>query len=189
VQTFERHREDHIFALQDELASFTYTHGPYIEFDVFDPKRRHISAASVKDRLVHQLVYSLLSPVFDKKFIFHSFSSRLEKGTHLACKCLRDMIRKVGRNGSCHCFSLKFDVRKFFDTTDHGILKHLLRRVVKDEKLLAITDIIIDSFQTGGIKKTGLPLGNLTSQLFANVYLHELDVFVKETLKKKFYLR
>jgi retron-type reverse transcriptase len=80
------------------------------------------------------------------------------------------------------------DVRKFFDHIDHAILKMLIRRVIGDDKMLKIIDIIIDSFQMDG-KKIGLPLRNLTSQLFSNIYLHELDVFIKHTLRKKFYLR
>jgi retron-type reverse transcriptase len=189
VQIFERHREDNIFALQEELRALSYVHGPYTQFDVFDPKRRHISAACVKDRLVHQLVYGLLYELFDKKFIFHSFASRLGKGTHAGSLCLSNMIRKVGRNDSRHCFSLKMDISRFFDNIDLPILKHLIRQVISDEKLLVIIDIIIDSFQTSATKKIGVPLGNLTSQLFSNIYLHELDMFVKHHLKQKFYLR
>lgn len=189
VQIFERYLEDNIFSLRDELLSCNYKHGPYFQFDVFEPKRRHISAASVKDRLVHQVVFSLLSEVFEKKFIFHSFSSRIGKGTHLACDHLRKMVYKVSLNGYQHCYALKMDIRQFFAQVDQRILKKLLQQAIKEEKMLWLINLIIDSFQTKGLEKTGLPLGNVTSQLFANIYLHELDIFVKQILKQKFYLR
>ena len=132
---------------------------------------------------MHQAVFDLLYDYFDKKFIFHSLSSRLGKGTHVGVKQLKGMIKKVSRNGTLPCFALKMDIRKFFDTMDHEILKSLLRKYIRDDKALWLIDSIIDSFITG------IPLGNVTSQLFANVYLHELDDFVKETLREKYYLR
>ena len=163
VQIFERHLEDNIFSLRDELASCEYKHGPYFQFDVFDPKRRFISAASVRDRLVHQMVFSLLSDVFEKRFIFHSFSSRLGKGTHLGCDFLKRMLLKASQNGSQDCYALKMDVRRFFANVDQALLKQLLQKAIGDEKMLEITDIIIDSFQTEGAEKIGLPLGNVTT--------------------------
>ena len=188
VQVFERHREDNIFSLRDDLISLKYKHGAYFQFDVFDPKKRNINAASVRDRLVHQVVFSTLSSIFDKRFIFHSFSSRSGKGTHLGSSFLMKMLHESSLNGSLNCYALKMDIKKFFDNIDHAILKKLIRKVVNDEKLLKIVDIIIDSFQMDG-KRVGVPLGNVTSQLFANIYLHELDVFIKHKLRKKFYLR
>lgn len=189
VQIFERYLEDNIFGLRDELATFTYQHGRYFQFDVFDPKRRHINAASVKDRLLHQAVFSILSDIMEKKFIFHSFSSRVGKGTHLACEHLKRMIYQVSGNGMLPCHSLKMDVRQFFAQIDHHILKQRLREAISDNKMLWICDSIIDSFHTQGMKHVGLPLGNVTSQLFANVYLHDLDIFMKQIYKQKFYIR
>ncbi len=191
VQLFERHLEDQIFALHEDLRELRYEHGSYHSFHVFDPKERHISGACVRDRLVHQMVYSVLTEVFDKRFIFHSLSSRLGKGTHLGIFHLDRMIGKVSRNGKHPCFAMKMDIRRFFDNIDHAILKNLLRKVVHDEKVLTIIDVIIDSF---AVRKTssgslGVPLGNVTSQLFANVYLHELDDFIKQDLRERFYLR
>ncbi len=191
VQLFERHLEDNIFQLREELRTFEYKHGPYEQFYVTDPKQRHISKAMVRDRLVHQVVYDVLTQVLDKKFIFHSFSSRLGKGTHEGVTRLHQMTRKVSRNGTFPCFALKMDIRKFFDTVHLCTLKELLRKYIKDEAALKIIDMIIDSFSTnhGQADPIGIPLGNVTSQLFANVYLHELDDFVKQTLKEKYYLR
>jgi RNA-directed DNA polymerase len=127
----------------------------------------------------------------DNKFIFHSLSSRLGKGTHIGVSLLRSMIRKVSANGNLPCYALKMDIRRFFDTVDHEILKTLLQKNIQDKNILKITDMIIDSFKVkmgvaGGV---GIPLGNVTSQLFANVYLHELDDFIKQELKEKYYLR
>lgn len=189
IQCFERHLEDNIFCLQQELITFQYRHDSYHQFYVTDPKQRHISKASVKDRLVHQAVYDTLNDVLDKKFIFHSFSSRKGKGTHIGVIQLRRMIRKISANGTRPCYALKMDIRRFFDTVDHSILKMLLRKNIKDENALKMTEMIIDSFRTSADKNVGIPLGNVTSQLFANVYLHELDDFVKQELKEKFYLR
>ena len=191
IQHFERNLEDFIFDLHKDLVSSHYKHSPYEKFYVFDPKERSISKASVKDRLVHQMVYSTLTEVFDKTFIFYSFPCRRGKGTHAGIEELHKILRKVSLNGARPCFALKMDIKRFFDSIDHQTLKFLIRKKVKDDKLLKLVDLIIDSFM---IKKTqrgniGLPLGNVTSQLFANIYLHELDDFVKQKLHQKYYLR
>lgn len=165
--------------------------GSAYQFYVTDPKQRYISKASIRDRVVHQIVYDILTEVLDKKFIFHFLSSRLEKGTHVGVAQLHRMIRKVSCNGARPCYALKMDIRRFFDSADHSILKRLLRNSIKDENVLKTTDMIIDSFRVnvGPMGSIGIPLGNVTSQLFANVYLHELDQFVKHELKEKHYLR
>jgi RNA-directed DNA polymerase len=191
IQDFERNLEDNIFQLQFDLITFQYQHGTYNHFYVTDPKQRHISKAQVRDRLVHQIIYDALNTVFDNKFIFHSLSSRLGKGTHIGISLLRDMIRKVSGNGKKPCYALKMDIKRFFDTINHRILKLLIRESIDDDKALKIIDKIIDSFKvnTGTFGNVGIPLGNATSQLFANVYLHELDDFIKQELREKYYLR
>lgn len=187
IQEFERYLEDYIFELQEDLLSMKYEHGLYENFHVSDPKQRRISKACVRDRLMHQLIYGVLTEVFDKTFIFHSLSSRLGKGTHVGVIHLHRMIRQVSKNGTNHCYALKMDVRRFFDSMDHGVLKRLLRKMIEDEKVLILIDRIIDSFMME--EGVGLPLGNVTSQLFANIYLHELDMFIKHTLRERHYLR
>ncbi len=191
VQFFERHLEDNLFQLQHDLATFQYKHAPYDQFYVTDPKQRHISKAPVRDRLVHQIAYAVLTDVLDGKFIFHSLSCRLEKGTHVGVTQLQGMIRKVSGNGKLPCYALKMDIRRFFDTVSHNILKAQLRKNIQDESALKILHMIIDSFK---VKETpegpiGIPLGNVTSQFFANLYLHELDDFIKQNLKERYYLR
>lgn len=187
VQFFERYLENNIFQLHHDLITLRYQHDSYENFYVTDPKRRCISKATVKDRLVHQIVYSGLNLILDKKFIFHSLSSHRLKGTHVGIFHLRRMIRKVSANGHRPCYALKMDIKRFFDTIDHNILKHLIRKNIYDEKFLKIIDTIIDSFNKG--QNVGVPLGNVTSQLFANLYLHELDCFIKKRLKIHYYLR
>lgn len=189
VQLFERHLEDHLFQLQNDLITLQYEHAPYHHFDVSDPKQRRISKASVRDRLVHHIVHGVLSEFLDQKFIFHSLSSRLGKGTHLGILQLQRMIRQLSKNGKRPCYALKMDIKRFFDTIDHAILKTLLWKNVRDEKALKIIDMIIDSFRKEPLKDVGIPLGNVTSQLFANLYLQELDDFIKQELHERYYLR
>ena len=190
IQSFGRHIEEHIFNLHEDLRSFRYQHGPYERFYVHEPKRRDISKASVRDRFVHQLLYTTLSTLFDPSFIFRSLASRVGKGTHLGVQLLQRAIWKVSRNGTRPCFFLKMDIQRFFDTIDHATLKHLIRKKIKDDAVLHLTDMIIDSFVMHQTPQgaTGLPLGNVTSQLFSNIYLHPLDHFVKQTLQQRHYL-
>lgn len=191
IQQFEVYLEDFIFELHEELLAGRYQHQPYKQFYVFDPKQRHISKACVRDRLVHQMVYATLAEVFDPIFIEHSLSCRVGKGTHKGVDLLEKFLRKVSSNGSDECFVLKMDIQKFFDSVDHILLKDLIRKRIKDVRVLSLVDQIIDSFvfQEINERKVGLPLGNVTSQLFANIYLHELDLFVKHNLRKNFYAR
>lgn len=188
LQFFERHLEDQIFQLHADLLTRQYKPDLYEHFYVTDPKQRRISKATVRDRLVHQMLYNRLVEIYDKKFIFHSLSSRKDKGIHAGITHLRRMIQKVGQSGKRCCFALKMDIRRFFDTVDHDILKSLIRKNIQDEHVLNLVDGIIDSFHVNEPRK-GIPLGNVTSQLFANIYLHVLDDFIKQKLKLKYYQR
>lgn len=189
VQHFERHLEDNLFELYAELKRKTYHHGTYQEFYVTDPKRRHIHKSSVRDRVLHHLLYKYLYQLFDKHFIYDSYSCRKGKGTHKAVKRLEKMARIVSRNYTGECWSLKCDVKKFFASVDHSILKNLIARKVTDEDIIWLINNVIDSFNSEDGKGHGIPLGNLTSQIFSNIYLNELDQFVKHKLKMKYYLR
>ncbi len=191
VQIFERHLEDEIFQLHEDLKTQKYRHDDYIKFYVFDPKERRISKAAIRDRLVHHMVYNLLTAVYEPKFIFHSFACRLGKGTHIGIHHLNRMLKKASLNNTRPVYGLKMDVRRFFDTLHHSTLKKLLKRQMKDPQVLNLIDLIIDSFNisTNIEGKRGIPLGNVTSQVFSNIYLHELDLFVKHQLKEPFYLR
>lgn len=187
VLEFEAHLMDHLFALHDDLVSGSYHHGGYHEFRVNDPKPRLIHKATVRDRVVHHAVFAALYPFYDKTFIADSYASRLDKGVHKAVNRLRMFSGKVTRNYHQTAWVLQCDVRKFFASIDHAILMTLLEERIRDERVVALLTNIIESFSLQQNK--GIPLGNLTSQLFANVYLHELDQFVKQTLRVPFYIR
>ena len=183
VAEFEVNLEDHIFELHDDLKNDTYRHGGYVSFFVNDPKRRHIHKASVRDRLLHHAVHRVIEPGWNKVFIFDSWSSRQTKGTHRAVKRLENLGRKLSRNHTLTLWILKLDIRKFFDSISPDILLEILKKRTPDAPLLVLLTKIIASFAPG------LPLGNLTSQLFANIYLDKLDQFVKHNLKISGYIR
>ncbi|OHA83790.1 MAG: hypothetical protein A2937_01825 [Candidatus Yonathbacteria bacterium RIFCSPLOWO2_01_FULL_47_33b] len=183
VDMFARTLSDNLWQLHFDLKNSTYAHGGYHEYTICDPKKRTIHKASVRDRVVHRLVYNALYRYFDKRFIHDSHSSRKGKGTHRARDRFRLFAQKVSKNYTKQCFVLKFDIQKCFASIDQTTLLEILKKHIADDEVYDIVAIIIGSF------KCGLPLGNLTSQLFINVYLHELDWFCKHTIRAKYYLR
>lgn len=187
LQIFERNLEDNLFDLHQQLKTRIYRHGSYQSFYVQDPKQRHIHKAEIKDRIVHHLLYKYLYELFDKTFIYDSYSCRLSKGTHRGVKRLEKFARKVSKNYTRDCWALKLDIKKFFASVDHKILAQLLEKQIKDKDILWLLSEVIESFS--GSPSKGIPLGNLTSQIFANIYLNELDQSVKHKLKVKYYLR
>lgn len=187
VQEFGRNLADNIVQLQNDLADGSYRHGGYYAFRLADPKPREIHKASVRDRLVHHAVYRVLYPFFDRTFIADSFSCRDNKGMHRALARFDAFARTVSKNHRQTCWVLKCDIRKFFASIDQRILMDILREHIVEERLLKLLEHIIISFNTRpGI---GLPLGNLTSQLFTNIYMNVFDQFMKHELKAKFYIR
>lgn len=187
VSAFELNLESNLFALHETLASDHWHPDPYTPFYVQDPKLRLIHKATVRDRVLYQAVYRVLYQVFDSSFIYDVYSSRDLKGTHAGVDRFNEFSKKVSANFTQPTFALKCDIRKFFDSIDHTILFKLISEKIKDEKLLNLIHKIIDSFHhTQG---RGLPLGNVTSQLFANVYMNEFDQFIKHAMKTKYYLR
>ncbi|MDD2758465.1 MAG: reverse transcriptase/maturase family protein [Patescibacteria group bacterium] len=212
VLAFEYTLADNIKSLHEDLANRTYRHGPYEAFNISDPKPRQIHKASVRDRLLHHAIYRVLYPFFDRIFIADSYSCRLDKGTHKAVKRFNQMARSESRNDHRTCWVLKGDIRKFFASIDHDVLLGILGEHVADVNVLWLLGEVVGSFETArcphsfvipaqagiqspldprfhGDDKVGLPLGNLTSQLFANVYLNELDQWVKHNLRAKKYIR
>jgi retron-type reverse transcriptase len=165
----------------------TYKPDPYVSFYVEDPKLRHIHKATVRDRVLHQAVFSVLYGVFDKHFIFDSYSSRNYKGTHKGNERAELFLSKATANWTRQAWCLKCDVRKFFDSIDHEILFSLIGKKISDERTIRLVEIILKSFEKSVGK--GLPLGNVTSQLFANIYMNEFDQFMKHTLKARLYAR
>lgn len=196
IQFFERHLEDNLFELYFALKSKSYKHGGYFEFFVNDPKRRHIHKAQVSDRIVHHLLYKYLYALFDKTFIYDSYSCRLNKGVHRAVKRLDRFASIVSKNYAQGCWVLKLDIKKFFASVDHQTLLELIKRKVENKDILWLIAEVITSFSENRVPapkeikpQKGIPLGNLTSQIFANIYLNEFDQFVKHNLKIKYYLR
>jgi len=192
VQRFEWQLEENIFQLHRDLKYKRYKHGAYSSFYIHDPKQRHIHKATVRDRVFHHAVFKIINSVFEPTLISNSLSCRVNKGTHKGIDILNKTIRQVSSNNFKPCFVLKCDIKKFFDTIDHSILLNIICKKIKDENTEWLLKEIIESFSSQYstiFNKKGLPLGNLTSQLFANIYLNELDQFLKHKLKVKHYIR
>lgn len=187
VRVFAKNLLQNVVSLHNDLTNYNYKHASYERFRINDPKPRIIHKACVRDRLLHHAICRQLQPLFDKIFIFDSYSCREGKGTHRAFKRVAQKARQVGRNKLLPCFALKCDIKRYFDNVDHSVLISLLKNRIKDVRLIRLLKEIIESFAMMSGK--GMPLGNLTSQLFANVYMDPLDKFVKHRLKVKNYIR
>ncbi|MCB9291557.1 MAG: group II intron reverse transcriptase domain-containing protein [Lewinellaceae bacterium] len=179
AQAFAFHLEGELFQLQDELMNGSYQPRPYRYFQIYDPKERTISVAAFRDRVVHHALINILEPIYERCFIFDSYATRKGKGTHKAIRRAQQFLRRTG-------WFWKSDIDKYFDSIRQDMLRDLLERKVKDKRLLEIAGRIVCN---GGAEGVGLPIGNLTSQFFANVYLNGFDHFVKEDLGVKYYLR
>jgi len=186
---FERDLEGGLIQLQNELIWGEYRTGGYRYFEVLEPKRRRVAALNrFRDRIVQHALHAVLEPIWEARFISDSYACRPGKGTHAGAARAQAMMREcLRRHGAL--YALKADISKYFASIDHGILKALLRKKIADTKILALLDDIIDSYHEGGRPGKGLPIGNLTSQLLANVYLDQLDQFVKCRRREAFYIR
>lgn len=197
VQRFIFKLEDEVFQLQEELTNQCYQPGNYKTFFINDPKKRMISAASFRDRVVHHALCNITEPLFEKTFIFDSYANRKGKGMHKAIERFQYYARK-------YPYVLKCDIRKFFPSLDHEILKQEIRWKIQCPETLRLMDLIIDNSNeqekhvvyfpgddlfTPFHQRLGLPIGNLTSQIWANVYLNRFDHFVKEELRVPGYIR
>jgi len=187
VEEFQLYLMDNIIFLHRDLMSKKYIHGLYEAFNISDPKPRNIHKASVRDRLLHHAIYRVLYPYFDTLFIHDSYSCRKNKGTRRAVNRFREFAGKVSKNNTRQCFVLKCDIRKFFASINHERLLEILEYNKLDKDTLWLLGRIIQSFET--TPNTGLPLGNLTSQLLVNIYMNEFDQYVKHRLKVKYYIR
>ncbi len=178
-----------VLEIHEQLSEKTYKHGVYCAFKINDPKPRDIHKASVGDRLIHHALYRILYPYFDKKFIFDSYSCRVNKGTHKALDRFRLFFQKASKNNTKTVWVLKCDIKKFFANIDHFVLKNILQENIYDMDVNWLLEQVIHSFNTAGQTGVGLPLGNLTSQLLVNIYMNKFDQFIKRKLKIKYYLR
>ena len=150
IQKFEYFLEQNIFVLHRQLSSLTYRHGLYKKFHIYDPKYRIIHRAAVKDRLVHHLVFKELYRIFEPVFIYHSYSSRLGKGTHLAVKNLTGSLSQVSKNYTQTAYILKCDIKKFFQNINHQKLLAIIKNLVKDTRFFWLIQEIISSFSSSG---------------------------------------
>ncbi|HKZ85457.1 MAG TPA: reverse transcriptase domain-containing protein [Anaerolineae bacterium] len=199
VAAFEYDLEANLFQLQGELESKTYRHGAYYSFTIRDPKHRLISAAPFRDRVVHHALCNIIEPIFERTFIGDSYANRIGKGTHRAL----DRAQALARRYRC---VLQCDIQQFFPSVDHAVLRAIIARKIADADVMWLVDEILRSgagvlmneytpvFFPGDdlfavLRPRGLPIGNLTSQFWANVYLNELDQFVKRRLACLAYLR
>jgi len=186
VMELERHLEDNLFSLHNDLKTEKYKHCGYSYFRITDPKKRDIWKATVRDRIVHQALYKYLCAIYEPIFIENSFSSRKGKGTHRAVLTLWKTAKNF-RRGREKCLAMKCDVRKYFENIDHEILLGILRKNIKNERIFSLLKAVVKSFNE--ITGKGIPLGNITSQVFANIYLNELDRFVAMDLQAAGYVR
>ncbi|MCU0918556.1 MAG: RNA-directed DNA polymerase [Planctomycetes bacterium] len=197
VILFFRRLEDHLWELQQELADRTYQPGAYHTFSIYRPKPRLISAAPFRDRVVHHALINVIGPLLERGFIYDSYANRVGKGTHRAIRRFQWFLRR-------HRYVLQCDIRKYFPSIDHEILKGMLHRRIADTGTRCLIDRIIDGSNdqefvcdyfpgddllTALSRRRGLPIGNLTSQFFANFYLNPFDHFVKESLRCEAYVR
>jgi hypothetical protein len=176
-----------ILELHRDIIRDFYEHGGYKYFKVRDPKERDIHKASIRDRIVHRALYMALYPYFDRYFVYDSYSCRVGKGTHRALGRFEQFGKIVSCGNTKTVWVLKCDIRKCFASVDHNILKNILRTYIECPKLYKVISGVVDSFEL--VINKGIPLGNLTSQVFINIYLHEFDFYVKRVLKERFYIR
>lgn len=197
VLQFNYNLENELIQLQQQLLDHSYQPGKYTTFNVKEPKPRLISAAPYRDRVVHHALCNVILPIFERTLIHDTYANRSGFGTHRALKRFTQFTRSSR-------YVLQCDIQKYFPTIDHAILKQIFRRKIKCPDTLWLIDTIIDgsndqepvieyfpgdSLTTPFERRRGLPIGNLTSQFFANIYLNSFDHFVKQTIKAEKYLR
>ncbi len=182
VLSFSCELEKNLILIKKDLEEQTYKHGRYKEFIVQDSKKRLIRAPLFKDRVVHHALCNIIEPIFEKSFILDSYACRKNKGVHKGIKKLKVFLKD---NKDEYC--LKCDISKYFDSINQNILLKIIKNKIKDQKVIWFIGEIINSFNQE--TRIGIPIGNLTSQLFANIYLNELDQFVKHSLKQKKFIR
>ncbi len=198
VIEFESNLMENITKLHEELKNQTYKPEPLKIFILRDPKTRKISKSAFRDRIIHHAIIRIIEPIFEKGFIYDSCANRKGKGNLFALKRFEQFIRKVSGNGKIKGlfnsnqikgYCLKADIKHYFEEVDHQILIEIIKRKIIDEKVIWLINRILENMPIGRRTNVGMPLGNLTSQFFANVYLNELDYFVKHELKARYYIR
>ena len=193
---FERNLIKNLLKLQEELKRETYKPRQLKSFILRDPKTRKISKSDFRDRIVHHALFDIIEPIFEKIFIYDSCANRIGKGNLFAIQRLYYFIKKISRNGKVNGwfninqvkgYCIKADIKHYFQEVNHHILIQIIKKKIADEKVISLIKLILINGQEK--EGVGMPLGNLTSQFFANVYLNEFDYFVKHKLKAKYYIR
>jgi RNA-directed DNA polymerase len=177
--SFAYHLETELIQLLQTLKAHEWRPAPFRCFEIYDPKQRTIAVAPFRDRVVHHALVNILEPIWEARFIKDSFATRKDKGVHKAVAQAQVYLRQ-------NQWFLKTDVEKFFDSVDHDTLLRIIARTIKCKDTLALCEVLV---RHAGADGRGLPIGNLTSQFFANVYLHQLDLYIKQTLCVPHYVR
>ncbi len=189
VLIFTKDKEENLDKVREDILNLAYEPSEYHYFKVYEPKERQIMALPFYDRVVQHAINNVLEPIFDKRFISQSYACRKGKGMHAASDTLKEWLYEWNKyHPDQPLYAIKADIHHYFQSVAHDVLKKEIRRYISDKALLKILDRIIDHngiFPPG----VGIPVGNLTSQLFANVYLNKLDQYVKHVLKMKYYVR
>lgn len=204
VLIFNRNYEEHLIDIQNQLIYETYEVGRYHTFYVYEPKKRLIMSLPFKDRIVQWAIYRQLFPIYEKTFIQDSYACRIGKGTHKAADRLQYWLRQTDRKPQRYYY-LKMDISKYFYRVDHEILIKILKRRIKDERLIRLLEKVVNCETTqfglpmgkepdevkveDRLSDKGMPIGNLTSQMFANIYLNEVDQYAKHKLGLHYYIR
>ncbi len=190
VLCFNYGYEKELFKLREELLNHTYAPLAPHRFYVYEPKKRAIEAAAVRDRVVHHALCRVIEPIFDKRLIYDTYACRLNKGTLAAIKRFEEFKRKLlSRGNENEIYVFKADISKYFENVNHGILLGLIAERIKDNDVIRLIARILDPGNKSLPQSKGIPIGNLTSQFFANLYLNPLDQFIKHGLKAKYYIR
>ena len=182
VLIFTKDKEENLDKVREDILNLAYEPSEYHYFKVYEPKERQIMALPFYDRVVQHAINNVLEPIFDKRFISQSYACRKGKGMHAASDTLKEWLYEWNKyHPDQPLYAIKADIHHYFQSIDHAILKAEIRKVIKDAGVLALLDRIID--HNGNMPDgVGIPVGNLTSQLFANIYLDALDQFIKHEL-------
>ena len=180
VISYRDNLENNLLQLQQQLLVGNVQVGKYQLFKIYDPKERVVCAAAFEERVLHHALINICAPYFERHFISTTCANRKDKGIYKALSLAHIAMGK-------YIYVAKLDVRKYFDSINHAVLKQLLRKLFKDKILVTVMDTIIDSYEVADGR--GVPIGNLTSQYFANYYLSGLDHYAKENLKTPVYVR
>jgi len=193
VREFEESLIENLQTLQFELMTYSYGPKPLVHFVLRDPKTRKISKSDFRDRIIHHALINVIGQIFEKQFIYDSCANQIGKGNLFAIKRFEKFQRKTTNNLTSSAYCFKSDIKHYFQEVNHRVLIKIISRKIKDEKVIWLIRQILSPRERDVARditlSKGMPLGNLTSQFFANVYLSELDYFVKHKLKAKYYIR